>query len=261
MQQHAIHRRAPGHEEGEHEDCGYGTEMPRTVSDVPDDPAFVFDLDGTLVDSVYQHVMAWQRALDEIGVGLAVWRIHRRIGMSGGLLMQAVLREAGRGVPKDVIDQAKALHGQYYAESLASIHLLPGTTELLQALDELQIRWAIATSGQPEDAQPVLKLLGRDLDSVILIDGAQVPYAKPDPHLFLAAMSELEVNPHDALIVGDSLWDMLAARRAGALGIGVLSGGYSQAELEAAQAFRVYNDPQDLLDHSDELGVRIPRQS
>ena len=235
--------------------------MPRSISDVPDDPAFVFDLDGTLVDSVYQHVMAWQRALDEVGIGLAVWRIHRRIGMSGGLLMQAVLREAGRGLSKDLIDEAKSLHGRYYAESLPSIRLLPGTTELLQALDKLEIRWAIATSGQPEDAQPVLQLLGRDLDSVVVIDGAQVPFAKPDPHLFLAAISRLDVDPHDALIVGDSVWDMLAARRAGALGVGVLSGGYSQAELEATQAFRVYNDPQDLLDHIDELGVRISPQS
>jgi HAD superfamily hydrolase (TIGR01509 family) len=234
--------------------------MPPVDSDVPERSVFVLDLDGTLVDSVYQHVMAWQRALEEVGVPLAIWRIHRRIGMSGGLLVQAVLREAHRALPEDVINQAKSLHGKYYADSLPSIRPLPGAIELLEALDEMKIRWALATSGQPGEARAMLKLLQRDVNDVVLIDGGQVRYAKPDPDLLIAATEKLAVDPHHALVVGDSIWDMLAARRAGALGVGVLSGGFSRAELEAAQAFRVYNDPQDLLDHIDELGVRTVAQ-
>ena len=224
----------------------------------PNQPSFVLDLDGTLVDSVYQHVMAWQEALDDVGVHLAVWRIHRRIGMSGGLLLQAVLRESGKDLPEDVIDEIKALHGKRYAEKVPSIRALPGAKELLAALDEHGLQWAIATSGQPSEAKPMLELLGLDVDRIKLVDGAQVPYAKPDPHLFVAAAGLLDIDPKDALVVGDSVWDMLAARRAGSIGVGLLSGGNSQAELEAAQAFRVYQDPKDLLEHIDELGVRVP---
>jgi HAD superfamily hydrolase (TIGR01509 family) len=218
-------------------------------------PAFVFDLDGTLVDSVYQHVLAWREALEEVGIELAVWRIHRRIGMSGGLLANQLLRETGRGVVAEEAARLQALHALAYSRLAAQVRPLPGAHELLTTLTTYGVPWAIATSGREEVARPVLHKLGVP-EAVPVITRDQVPYAKPDPDLFLAAAARLGVDAEDAVVVGDSIWDLLAARRARSLGVGLLSGGYGRAELEVAGAYRVYDDPADLLFHLDEVGVR-----
>ena len=218
-------------------------------------PAFLFDLDGTLVDSVYQHVLAWREALEQSGIELAVWRIHRRIGMSGGLLVNALLREIGRAVTSDDVTHIQRLHAEAYARLATQVRPLPGARELLAHLSQLGVPWAVATSGRLETARPALDLLGLGPQaSVITRD--EVQYAKPDPDLFLAAASRLGVPIDEAVVVGDSIWDLLAARRARALGVGLLSGGYGQDELERAGAYRVYQDPGDLLRHLDEVGVR-----
>jgi len=219
-------------------------------------PAFLFDLDGTLIDSVYQHVLAWRAALADEGVDLPVWRIHRRIGMSGGLFVKALTRETGRVVTPDQAERLQKLHSQHFHDSgIQDVRPLPGASALLSTLDEMGIAWAIATSGQARNARPALELLGLP-DTTPMVTRDEVAYAKPDPDLFLAAAELLGVDTRDAMVVGDSTWDMLAARRAGALGIGQLSGGYGREELERAHAFRVYEDPDDLLLHIDELGVR-----
>src|SRR6266850_2404441 len=176
-------------------------------------PAFLFDLDGTLVDSVYQHVLAWQEALEKMGIELAVWRIHRRIGMSGGLLVNALLREIGRRVTKAEAERLARLHAEAYVRLAPQVRALPGASELLAFLSDAGLPWAIATSG-------------------------------------------LGISIHESVVVGDSVWDLLAARRARALGVGLLSGGYGQDELERAGAYRVYQDPADLLRHLDEVGFR-----
>jgi HAD superfamily hydrolase (TIGR01509 family) len=218
-------------------------------------PAFVFDLDGTLVDSVYEHVLAWREALEQVGVELSVWRIHRRIGMSGGLLVDALLRETGREVTPEQAEQMKRFHAAAYARLSTSVRPLPGARELLRRLSELGVPWAIGTSGWMESARPMLELLGVPA-SVPIVTRDQVAHAKPDPDLFIAAVERLGVPMTDAVVVGDSVWDLLAARRARALGVGLLSGGYGQDELERAGAYRVYQDPADLLDHLYEVGVR-----
>jgi len=218
-------------------------------------PAFVFDLDGTLVDSVYEHVLAWREALERVGVELSVWRIHRRIGMSGGLLVDALLRETGREVTPEQAEQMKRFHAAAYARLSTSVRPLPGARELLRRLSELGVPWAIGTSGWMESARPMLELLGVPA-SVPIVTRDQVAHAKPDPDLFIAAVERLGVPMTDAVVVGDSVWDLLAARRARALGVGLLSGGYGQDELERAGAYRVYQDPADLLDHLYEVGVR-----
>ena len=219
-------------------------------------PAFLFDLDGTLVDSVYQHVLAWRDALEEVGIELAVWRIHRRIGMSGGLMANALLREVGKRLSRDDTARLLRLHDEHYIERIATVRPLPGAAELLDQLSRHDVPWAIATSGRKAGALPMLKLLGLGVDAV-LITREEVERAKPDPDLFLAAAERLRVPITDSIVVGDSVWDLLAARRARALGVGLLSGGYGQAELEGAGAYRVYADPGDLLEHLDEVGVRI----
>ncbi|HET7251004.1 MAG TPA: HAD family hydrolase [Gemmatimonadales bacterium] len=218
-------------------------------------PAFVFDLDGTLVDSVYEHVLAWREALERVGVELSVWRIHRRIGMSGGLLVDALLRETARQVTPEQTEQMKRYHAEAYARLSGSVRPLPGARELLRHLSELSIPWAIGTSGWMQSARPMLELLGVPA-SVPVVTRDQVEHAKPDPDLFIAAVERLGVAVTDAVVVGDSVWDLLAARRARALAVGLLSGGYGQDELERAGAYRVYQDPADLLDHLDEVGVR-----
>jgi HAD superfamily hydrolase (TIGR01549 family) len=218
--------------------------------------AFLFDLDGTLVDSVYQHVLAWRQALETEGIDLAVWRIHRRIGMSGGLFTNILLRETGINFDRDTFDRLLRLHANAYNQMSSDIRPLPGARALLSALTEAGIPWAIATSGRMETAGPVLERLGIDLERTPIVTRDQVRYAKPDPDLFLEAAARLDVPIESATVVGDSVWDMLAATRARSLGIGLLSGGYGLEELERAGAYRVFEDPADLVDHLDEVGGR-----
>ena len=215
----------------------------------------LFDLDGTLIDSVYQHVLAWHETLDAAGFGLSVWRIHRRIGMSGGLFIKALEREVGRAVGDEEAGRLRAAHVEAYLRRLSDVRPLPGARELLSALTAIGVPWAIATSGSDQTARPALALLGVAADAP-LITRDQVSYAKPNPDLFLAAAARLGVDPRQSFVVGDSIWDLLAAQRAGALGVGVLSGGYGREELERAGAYRVYEDPAGLLGHLDELGIR-----
>ena len=221
----------------------------------PPSPAFLFDLDGTLIDSVYQHVIAWRTALARLDIDLSVWRIHRRIGMSGGLFVSALLRETGRTLSGDDIAMLQIWHSEEYLAQADSVRPLPGAVALLATLTEQKIPWAIATSGYHVTAVRALAMLGLPPDAP-LVTRDMVAHAKPDPDLFLGAAALLGVDSRHAFVVGDSVWDLLAARRAGAIGVGLLSGGYGREELERAGAYRVYADPADLLARADELGVR-----
>jgi len=215
----------------------------------------LFDLDGTLLDSVYQHVLAWKEALESAGIPLSIWRIHRRIGMSGGLFVRALVRETGRDISPTEADRLRAMHEEAYGRRMNEVRPLPGAQQLLDRLTELGVPWAIATSGSDATAQAARVHLELP-ESAPVITRDQVAYAKPNPDLFLAAADALGRPITDSFVVGDSVWDMLAAQRAHALGIGVLSGGYGREELETAGAYRSYDDPADLLAHIDELGIR-----
>lgn len=218
--------------------------------------AFLFDLDGTLVDSVYQHVLAWHEALEQVGIELSVWRIHRKIGMSGGLFTNALLRETGLDITAESVERLQRLHAEAYVRHSSKIRPLPGARDLLMYLTEAGVPWAIATSGRLTTAKLTLQALGIDPARVPVVTRDEVQHAKPDPDLFLAAANRLGAEVADAVVVGDSIWDLLAARRARALGVGLLSGGYGEEELERAGAYRVYEDPRDLLTHLDEVGFR-----
>src|ERR1700746_1091342 len=218
-------------------------------------PSFLFDLDGTLIDSVYQHVIAWRTALTAIGIDLSVWRIHRRIGMSGGLFVPRLPPEARRALAPGELSQMLAAHAAEYRKQYESVTALPGARELLAVLTDAGVKWAIATSGYAATARPALAMLGLPEDTP-MVTRDLVRHAKPDPDLFLAAAAELGVDARYAMVVGDSVWDLLAARRARALGVGRLSGGYGGEELERAGAYRVYADPAEMLARIDELGVR-----
>lgn len=219
-------------------------------------PAFLFDLDGTLVDSVYQHVLSWKDALDAEGIALSVWRIHRKIGMSGGLFTNQLLREIGEEITEERRERLREAHAEAYRSHSRSVVPLPGARELLDALTREKLAWAIATSGRMETAKHNLDRLGIDPDAVPVVTRDAVKYAKPEPDLFIAAAERLGVTTEGSMVIGDSIWDMLAAQRCRALGVGLLSGGYGGEELERSGAFRVYEDPADMLDHLDEVGGR-----
>jgi HAD superfamily hydrolase (TIGR01549 family) len=216
--------------------------------------ALIFDLDGTLVDTVYAHIFSWQRALAEAGIAIDGWRIHRRIGMSGGLFTRAVGRELGRDIEPEQAEALQQRHGELFAQLLPDRRPLPGAVELLRFLRTSKIPHGIATSGRRPEIDSSLQALGVGEETVV-VERGDVLRAKPEPDLFLACQQRIGVRVEDCYIVGDAVWDLLAARRAGMLSIGLLTGGYGEDELSRAGAFRVYRDPSELLSSLDELGV------
>lgn len=216
--------------------------------------ALIFDLDGTLADTVYAHVFAWQRALADAGLAIDGWRIHRRIGMSGGLFTRAVARELGRDLTPEEVEQVQNRHSQLYREFLPAPRPLPGAVALLRFLRENGITHGIATSGRRPDINASLVSLGVGEETVV-IERGDVLRAKPEPDLFLMCQQRMGVRAEECYVIGDATWDLLAARRAGMLSVGLLSGGYGEDELSRAGAFRVYRDAADLLQSLDELGV------
>lgn len=217
-------------------------------------PALIFDLDGTLIDTVYAHVFAWQRALAEAGMAIDGWRIHRRIGMSGGLFTRAVGRELGREIHPEEAEALQRRHGELLIQFLPDRRPLPKAVELLRYLRSSQIPHGIATSGRRPEIDASLEALDVGPETVV-IERGNVARAKPAPDLFFACQQRLGVRVEDCYVVGDAVWDLLAARRAGMLSVGLLSGGYGEDELSRAGAFRVYRDTAELYRSLDELGV------
>lgn len=217
--------------------------------------ALIFDLDGTLVDTVYAHSLAWQRVLDEAGFPVEGWKVHRLIGMSGGLITKAAAHEIGRDLTDGEAERMQKRHGELYKALLPTRRPLPGAIDLLRHLRESRVLHGIATSGRRADAKPSLDVL--DLpDDAVVVDRDDVERAKPEPDLFLAVQERLRVKTDECYVVGDAVWDLLAARRAGMLGIGLLSGGYGEEELARAGAYRVYRNPAELLSSFYQLGLR-----
>lgn len=218
--------------------------------------SFIFDLDGTLTDSVYQNVAAWKEALDAEKIPLAMWRIHRKIGMSGGLMLKSLSRETGLQITDEQAERLTERHADAYERLQGQIIALPGAVELLDTLNRDNMDWCIATSGSSDTANINLKALGLTASDIKLITRDDVESGKPAPDLFLAAAERMGAPIEQCLVIGDAIWDMLAARRGKATGIGLLSGGYDVSELERAGALRVYDDPLDLLNHLDEIASR-----
>ncbi len=216
--------------------------------------ALIFDLDGTLIDTVYAHVFAWQRALAEAELPVEGWRIHRRIGMSGGLFTRALARELGRPLSDAEINAIQDRHGELFRELLPERRPLPGAVDLLRHLAEMGVPYGIATSGRRPEIDASLDAL-RVGEGVVVVERGDVMRAKPEPDLFLACQERMGVEIRDVTVVGDAVWDLLAARRAGMLSVGLLTGGYGEDELAQAGAFRVYRDPAELDASLDELGI------
>ncbi len=205
--------------------------------------AVLFDVDGTLVDSNYLHVEAWARAFAEVGVSVPAWRVHRAIGQDSAKLLDALLGDR----VSELGDQATELHSRFYSELAPRLKPLAGASELLRALHDRGTRVVLATSA-PEDE---LLVLTETLDSDDFIDATtnadDVETAKPDPSIVAVALERAGAEADRAMFIGDSVWDCIAASRAGVRTIGMLSGGTSSAELLSAGAIAVYDDPAALL--------------
>ncbi len=216
--------------------------------------AILFDLDGTLVDTVYAHVFAWQRAFSEAGILIDGWKIHRRIGMSGGLFTRAAAREINREISPTEEQEIQNRHGELFRKFLPERRPLPGAIELLEFLREHSIVHGIATSGRRPEIDQSLDILQVSQQTVV-IERGNVKRAKPEPDLFIACQEQLGVEAEECYVVGDAVWDLLASRRARMLSIGLLTGGYGEDELIKAGAYRIFKDPADLLKSIDELGL------
>lgn len=216
--------------------------------------ALIFDLDGTLVDSVYGHVLAFQLAFAEAGLPVEAWRIHRHVGISGDLLTKAMARDSGHKASTQKLKRIEKRHSHLLRKLLPKPEPLPGATKLLKDLRRKHIPHGIATSGKPEEMKIAIRALGLSADTLI-VNRCDVEEAKPEPDLFLECQKRLGVAPHECYAVGDAVWDLLAARRAGMLSIGMLTGGYGESELLEAGAYRVFENPEDLHEHLDELGL------
>lgn len=217
-------------------------------------PALLFDLDGTLIDSNYEHVTAWRLALRRGGVEVPNAFLHRCIGMRGDLLVKAAYKEIGENPGDRIIAKLDKFHKVYFEKTLPSVRPLPGAALLLKALTRRKIPWAIATGGDKRTVSKMIRPLGVPASAPI-ITADDVDQAKPEPDVFLVAARRLGIALSDCIVVGDSVWDLLGARRAKAIGVGLLCGGSGSAELEQAGAYRVYKNPADLLDHMAEIGI------
>jgi HAD superfamily hydrolase (TIGR01549 family) len=217
--------------------------------------AIIFDLDGTLVDTVHPHVIAWQRAMCEFGFSVDAARIHRRIGMSGSLLMQECAQELGRAPSSDEMAGMDASHASLFKQIAPEPRPLNGAKELISFLAAAGIRHGIATSGKRADIESSLAALGL-APGVVVVDGDGAKQAKPEPDLFIECSERLGVARSECYVVGDSVWDVLAARRAGLLSVGLLCGGSSEDDLYRACAFRVYRGPPQLQGALRELGLQ-----
>jgi HAD superfamily hydrolase (TIGR01509 family) len=218
--------------------------------------ALIFDLDGTLVDSVYGHVLAWQIALAEAGVAVDGYRLHRHVGSSGDLIVRYAQREVGHQLSADQAESVRRRHGELFRQLLPSPRPLPGAAEAFRTLRAAGIPCAIATASYRPVIDASLEAVGVGPD-VAVVEGKGPLRGKPEPDLFLASRERVGKRAEDCVVVGDAIWDHIGARRAGMLSVGVLTGGYGEEELYHAGAFRVYRTVADLMQNLDELGILI----
>lgn len=201
--------------------------------------ALIFDLDGTLVDTVYAHVLSWQRALAEAGVLVDGYRLHRHVGSSGGLIIRFAARETGLSLSEEQMATVRRRHEEVFREILPRPRPLPGAAEMFMVLRKAQIPFAIATASYRPRIDGSLEAVGIGADDIV-VEGRAGLRGKPEPDLFQASRERLGTRGTDCIVVGDAIWDHTGARRAGMLSVGVLAGGYGEEELYHAGAFRVY---------------------
>jgi HAD superfamily hydrolase (TIGR01509 family) len=205
--------------------------------------AVLFDIDGTLVDSNYLHIDTWDRAFSKTGHPVDIWRIHRAIGMDSAELLKALLKDD----PDGVGDAAKELHGAWYKAEAGRLRPFDGAAELIRSLLRRGVKVVLATSAPEDELQILLDVLGLAEDEVATTSSSDVETAKPEPGIIEAALEKAGVAPDRAVMVGDTIWDVIAAKRAGVATIGLRSGGVAEEELTGAGAIEVHDDTRALL--------------
>jgi HAD superfamily hydrolase (TIGR01549 family) len=198
-------------------------------------PAAILDVDGTLVDTNYHHVIAWYRALRSHGVVRPLWRIHRHIGMGGDNLVEAV---AGHEVETELGDEVRAAEKELYADLIGEVEPMDGARDLLEFLKGRGRRIVLASSAKQEELDHYLDILEARGIVDAWTSSADVETTKPAPDLVVAAMKKIDAD--HAVMVGDSRFDCEAAGRAGVPALGVLTGGFSEGELREAGAVAVF---------------------
>ena len=217
--------------------------------------AVLFDVDGTLVDSNFLHMDAWSRAFADMGTPVDSWRIHRGIGQDSARLLESLVGDRG----DEWTQRAKDLHKQYYLEQSGRLRAFDQAADLLRELASRDIRVVLATSAPADELELLMDALDAGDAIHATTNADDVATAKPEPGIIEVALQRAEAAPSDALFIGDSVWDMMAAARAHVRGAGVLSGGVGPSELLEAGAVSVFDDPADLLARID--GVLSGRRS
>jgi HAD superfamily hydrolase (TIGR01509 family) len=204
--------------------------------------AVFLDIDGTLMDTNYLHIEAWAQAFEEVGARPPRSRIHHEVGKGSDRLIPEFVEEGK-------IERVSELHSEYYGKLQERGHPLPGAKELVASLVERGYEVWLATSAKPEELEHHMEELGAEgkISGVVSSDDAEE--SKPAPDIFGLALERAGVSPEDAVVVGDSIWDIEAAKEAGVRAAAVMTGGaFSRAELEEAGAYAVYEDCRELLD-------------
>lgn len=212
----------------------------------------LLDIDGTLLDSTYQHALAWARAFAEVGHPVPLWRLHRHIGMGGDRLVEAVTDEV---TARRIGERAQQAWRGAYDALIDETRLLPGARELLDGLREAGLEVVLASSSIPEHAAHALELLGAEQRTDAWTTAEDAEESKPEGDLLEAALDRVEGR--SAVMIGDATWDVIAAGRVQVPTIGLLSGGFGEGELREAGAVAVYRDPADLLAHLDDALAHV----
>jgi HAD superfamily hydrolase (TIGR01509 family) len=214
----------------------------------------VLDIDGTLVDTNYHHAVAWFRAFRQHGFVLPLWRIHRHIGMGGDQLVAAL---AGEGFDREQGDDVRAAEKVLYMQLIDEVEPLEGARKLIEDLKGNGHTVVLASSAKTEELEHYLTLLDARSLADDWTDSSDVEATKPEPDLLLAALDKVGAKRKDAVMIGDSVWDCRAAKRAGVRSVGVLTGGFSEEELLEAGASHVCASVADLRRSLDETPLRV----
>jgi HAD superfamily hydrolase (TIGR01509 family) len=204
--------------------------------------AILFDIDGTLVDSNYLHVEAWSHGFAGAGLEVDQWKVHRHIGMDSDQLLETLVPDA----TEPQLEQAKTLNSAFYTDLMPRLRVFAGAREKIAELAKAGFTVVLATSAPDDELEVLRELLGVDEHLAVVTSAGDVDTAKPAPDLLHVALERAGVEASDAVMIGDSVWDMIAATRAGVRGIGVLTGGVSAAELRDAGAYVVYESVADV---------------
>jgi HAD superfamily hydrolase (TIGR01509 family) len=218
--------------------------------------ALLFDLDGTLVDTVYAHTLAWHTALGEAGVAVDCYRLHRHVGSNHSLIVRFAQRESGHTLSAEQVETVQRRHADLYRQFLPRVRAFPGATEAFRTLPAAGVPCGVATASY----RPIINASLEALDigpHGVVTEGKGALRGKPEPDIFLACATQLSKPPADCIVVGDAVWDHIGARRAGMFSVGVLTGGYGEEELYHAGAVRVYRDIADMLRNLDQLGILL----